>query len=251
MNDPLTPDPDGGVFTTMLVVDGAPREQDAHLARLRASVEQLYGLRLPDDAFQDALAQARGHRLARLRLAVAPAPAGAAPRIAATVTPLDRSAVLPGPGGAVELRTQPVAGWRGAHKWNDRRLLEQLEAQTAPALPLLVDAATRHVLESSRANVFGLTAAGDLLTPPLDGRVLPGVTRSAVLELARRLGWPIREAPLAVDDLRSSAAAFLTGAVRGLQRVRAIDGRALPRDDARVTQLERELTRRWLPPASP
>ncbi len=50
--------------------------------------------------------------------------------------------------------------------------------------PLLVDA-DGTVLEAAWGNVWVLE--GDaLLTPPADGRILPGVTRSLLLELAPR-----------------------------------------------------------------
>src|SRR5215218_1872712 len=43
------PDPAGGVFSTLLVRDGLALAADAHLARLGASVAELYGAALPAD----------------------------------------------------------------------------------------------------------------------------------------------------------------------------------------------------------
>ena len=57
------------------------------------------------------------------------------------------------------------------------------------------------MLEAGRANVFAV-ADGGLLTPPADGRILPGTARGAVLDLAAELGVPAAERRLALADLR-------------------------------------------------
>jgi len=51
------------------------------------------------------------------------------------------------------------------------------------------------LLEANRSNVLGVVD-GVLVTPPLDGRILAGVTRNTVLSCARRLGIAVIEAPL-------------------------------------------------------
>ena len=76
-----------------------------------------------------------------------------------------------------------LAGGLGEHKWVDRSLLDEAQAALpAGALPLIVDA-DGAVLEASRANLFAVRD-GALFTPPLDGRILPGVTRARVIEIA-------------------------------------------------------------------
>jgi branched-chain amino acid aminotransferase len=45
------------------------------------------------------------------------------------------------------------------------------------------------------------TAEGPRLgTPPLSGTLLAGVTRDSILRLARRLGYPVAEEPLTLDE---------------------------------------------------
>jgi para-aminobenzoate synthetase/4-amino-4-deoxychorismate lyase len=104
-----------------------------------------------------------------------------------------------------------IPGGIGAHKWSDRTLLEALEAQHAPALPLLVDL-DGFLLETTRTNIF-LRLDGGLATPPLDGRILPGVTRAQIVRTHHAT-----ERPLHLDDLAAADAIYLTSALRGLQR---------------------------------
>ena len=54
-------------------------------------------------------------------------------------------------------------------------------------------------------NVFFVFADGSLVTPPLGGSILPGVTRSALLQLARDAGHTVREEPYAIDQWEADA----------------------------------------------
>lgn len=49
-------------------------------------------------------------------------------------------------------------------------------------------------------------------TPPLVGTILPGITRATVLELARRLGYTVEEAPISVTEALQADEVFTTGA---------------------------------------
>lgn len=244
MDDPLQPDPARGVFETTLVVDGAARELDAHLARLSASLRELYDVELPPAVHDLAAQRAGGPALGWLRVSVVPAPDGE-PRVEVVVRPVERTLVLPGWDRALDLRSAPVGDWRGAHKWIDRRLLEQLDARALSGSALLVDP-RRGALETTRANVFAIGADGVLRTPPADGSILPGVTRALAIELAREAGTVVREEPLTVADLLVVREAFVTGSVRGVEPVRSLDGTAIPGPGAVTTMLADALRRRWL-----
>ena len=52
-----------------------------------------------------------------------------------------------------------------------------------------------------------------IATPPLDGSILPGVTRDVLLERARRAGIPAHELPLTLADLQDADAVLLTGSL--------------------------------------
>jgi para-aminobenzoate synthetase / 4-amino-4-deoxychorismate lyase len=145
---------------------------------------------------------------------------------------------------AVSLGHLQLAGGLGEHKWADRSLVE--EAQTGlpdGALPLIVDE-DGAVLEASRANVFTVHG-GRLLTPPLDGRILPGVTRMRVLRSAETLGVEAREEPLSRDDLLTADEVFLTGSVRGIEPAGSLDGDPLAGGGPIAERLAAELRRAW------
>ncbi len=244
MADLPQPDPAQGIFETMLVVRGVPRELDAHLERLRASLRALYDVALPAPARELALERAAGLALGRLRLSLTPQDGGA-PRAEAVAQPVDRVTVLPGWELALDLRSVAADGWNGAHKWADRRLLEQLDAQAAPESALLVDR-ERGVLETTRANVFAVGEDGVLRTPPLDGGVLPGVTRARVLALARAAGIEVREERLRTEQLLVARELFATGSVRGVEPIRSLDGVAVGGPGPVTTRLAGELRAQWL-----
>jgi len=212
------PDAALGVFTTVLARDGVAVAGDLHLARLGRSVEELFGLPLPPGA-QERLDEvaARSLEPARVRLSIRPGDSGR------LVLDVDRSA-LPAP-VPVRLRSVVLPGGLGVHKWLDRRMLNSLAAAAAAPgeLALLVDL-DGLVLEASRASVFIVEGAA-LATPPLDGRILPGVTRSRLIGVA---GSDVREEPVSLERLRSADGILLTGALRGVETVSVCDGSRSP-----------------------
>ena len=117
-----------------------------------------------------------------------------------------------------------VPGGLGAYKYRDRRLLAALAARErlSPAQHLLLTDETGELLETDRANVFAVID-GVLLTPPADGRLLPGTTRAAVLRAARCRGIRIGQKPLTLDELTEASEVFVTNAVAGVIPVTAIE----------------------------
>jgi branched-chain amino acid aminotransferase len=66
------------------------------------------------------------------------------------------------------------------------------------------------IAEATGDNVF-LVKHGVLKTPPPDAGILEGVTRNAVMELARAAGIPVQEPPLTRHDVYTADECFLTG----------------------------------------
>jgi para-aminobenzoate synthetase / 4-amino-4-deoxychorismate lyase len=251
------PDPRQGVFETMLAVDGRPVELDAHLARLEQSLKTLFPThplpnltdvpseRDPYRRLSDGTSVGTGGEgdgLGSMRITVAPGGGGAL-AAAVKVRPLEPGTLLDGP--PVALHSLSLAGGLGEHKWVDRSLLDEAQARLpTDTLPLIVDR-DGAVLEASRANVFA-TRDGALFTPPLDGRILPGVTRARVIRIAAAAGLEVQEAELSRDDLLAADEVFLTGSVRGIERVRALDGTALAQGGEIASGLAAELRGTWL-----
>lgn len=104
--------------------------------------------------------------------------------------------------------------------------------------------AAGEVLEAGRANVFAVIG-GALVTPPLDGRILPGTARAATLRLAGELGIEAEERPLKLDELRDADEVFLTSSVRGLRPARSLDGADLPTRSHLTERLAAGLREWW------
>jgi branched-chain amino acid aminotransferase len=58
----------------------------------------------------------------------------------------------------------------------------------------------KYIEEVGSMNVF-FVIDGKIVTPALNGSILPGITRRTVLELARTLGYATEERDIAIDDL--------------------------------------------------
>lgn len=207
------PEPCRGIFETIRVDEaGAVPALDLHLRRMRASSRELYGRDLPANAAtligEAALA---GPRPGRLRAELEPS---------SWVIGTARSG-LP-TSSPVRLRSVVVPGGLGAHKLVDRSWWEAVASDLDGELPLAVDL-DGLVLEAARANVFA--RIGDRwVTPPLDGRILPGTTRASFIA-ERAACEPVVERPLALPELHAAASVLITGALRGVERVAMLDGR--------------------------
>jgi para-aminobenzoate synthetase/4-amino-4-deoxychorismate lyase len=250
--DRRRPDPALGVFETLLVLDGRPVELDAHLARLTVSLAELYPdrdhppLEVPV-ADRPNVGSTLGASTEVLRISVAPNADG---RLAATIerrgAPGDffPDSGNKAPGGAISLHSLRLSGGLGPHKWVDRSVLDETQRDLADdALPLIVDE-NETALEASRANVF-VVRDGMLLTPPADGRILPGITRMQVLDLATERAIEAHESTLSRDDLLTAEEVFLTGSVRGIEPASSLDGAPLPGNGAIAERLSTELRRAW------
>jgi len=53
-------------------------------------------------------------------------------------------------------------------------------------------------------NVF-FVIDGKLVTPELNGSILPGITRRTVIELARQLGYTVEERRISIDELANAS----------------------------------------------
>ena len=90
---------------------------------------------------------------------------------------------------------------------------------------LLVDE-NDHVAEGPTTNVFVVDRDGVLLTPP-ETRVLRGVTRESIIELARIGGTEVREQSIEPAELMAASEVFLTGTTAGVLAVESVDGESI------------------------
>ncbi|MBV8650691.1 MAG: branched-chain amino acid aminotransferase, partial [Alphaproteobacteria bacterium] len=72
---------------------------------------------------------------------------------------------------------------------------------------VFLDAVERRWIEElGGMNIFFVFADGSMLTPPLGGTILPGVTRNSIITLAKDMSIKVREEPYAIDQWRKDAA---------------------------------------------
>jgi len=233
------PDPDKGIFETLLVVDGRPVELHAHLHRLAQSLDAVFSTKLPPGIEEELRHAAEGIPLGRLRLTVAPGEDRLRhDLLAGGVVP---EAVFPARGA--RLQTHRVEGGHGAHKWVDRRGMEHPEEGAGQ---LIRDG--DELLEAGWANLFAVREE-TLWTPPLDGRILAGTARAAVLEIALEEEIETREQPIHADDLLATEETFLTNSIRGVEPATALDDAPLPGSGPLSRRLADGLRRRWGLPA--
>ncbi|UZW54773.1 branched-chain amino acid aminotransferase [Sphingobium sp. JS3065] len=72
---------------------------------------------------------------------------------------------------------------------------------------VFLDAAeNKWVEELGGMNVFFVMDDGSIVTPPLSGTILPGITRNSIISLARAKGHEVREEPYSFAQWRADAA---------------------------------------------
>lgn len=99
------------------------------------------------------------------------------------------------------------------------------------------------VSEGSGQNLFAVEG-GVLYTPPVDGTLLPGITRNTVVALAEEMGVKLVVQPLAREVLYTCDELFLCGTASEITPVRSVD--KLPVGDGKVGPITRGLQQRFL-----
>ncbi|NUT50127.1 MAG: aminodeoxychorismate lyase [Saccharothrix sp.] len=233
-----------GVFETILVVDGAPRELGPHLDRLARSAAML-DLPAPDRAaFERAvdvvLANWAGGREIALKLVHTRGVEGGD----GTPTGFALAADIP-----AKVMTQRAEGIAAVtlERGIEPGLMERAPwlLLSAKSLSYAVNmAAIREAERRGAAEVVFTTTSGSVLegptstlilargrtltTPPTELGILPGTTQAALFRAAGREGFEVEVRPIAVEELYSADGVFLVSSVRKITRVHTLDGKALP-----------------------
>lgn len=99
------------------------------------------------------------------------------------------------------------------------------------------------ISEGSGQNVF-LVRGETLFTPPVDGTLLPGITRDTVLTIARDAGFEVREQELPRESLYLADEVFFSGTAAEITPVRSVD--KITVGQGKIGPVTRELQRRFL-----
>jgi branched-chain amino acid aminotransferase len=224
-----------GVFEVIRVYDGRPFALEAHMTRLERSASNL---RLPIDL---EAVRSDAHRLL--------AHAGTGPDHALLRIVLTR-------GGRRVLLTEalprvPDRVRLGSITYSPTRVLDGVKSLSYAANMLASRLArergfdeallvTPHgrVLEAPTSSIFWIKD-GEVLTPPLDERILASITRAVVIELAKA-----KERACTLGDLAAADEVFLVSTVREVQPVVGIDEHVLDSRGGRSAEIARDFTAR-------
>jgi branched-chain amino acid aminotransferase len=105
-------------------------------------------------------------------------------------------------------------------------IMAKMEAIQSGCLEALMLNHEGQVAECTGDNIF-IVKRGVLKTPPTDAGILEGVTRNAVLELARAANIPVQESALMRLDVHTADECFLTGTAAEVIPVVKCDGRTI------------------------
>lgn len=214
-----------GVYEVLAHVDGVTRARQLHQARLAQSLAriQLESAVSIDAIFADVdrLLAASALTSAKIYLQVTRGAASERDhRFPAQITPtifVMATAWLPTVLGPQAMIIAPDIRWQ----WNAIKstsllanVLIQQQASEAGAVDALLHR-DGWLTEASTSNAF-VFQDGALLTPPLSDRLLPGITRHLVLELARKHGLTVLETEIAIDQLPQADLVMITSSTRGL-----------------------------------
>jgi branched-chain amino acid aminotransferase len=82
------------------------------------------------------------------------------------------------------------------------------------------------ISEGPGENLF-IVKNGKLLTPPLHASVLPGITRSSIMDLAHDLGLEVEETDITKNTLYNADEAFFTGTAAEVTPIYEVDDRKM------------------------
>lgn len=105
-------------------------------------------------------------------------------------------------------------------------ILAKIEGLQAGCIEALMLNVKGEVAECTGDNIF-VVSRGRLLTPPVDAGILEGITRNAVIELARKEGMSVSECPLTKHDVYIADECFLTGTAAEVVPVVKVDSRTI------------------------
>ena len=236
-----------GIFETVLVADGEPRELRPHLDRLARSASMLDLPEPDDEAWQRVVRTVidnwpGGGEFALKLVSTRGVAPGGEPTAFALGLDIDEKVFRARDEGVavvtldrgIDPGLAERAPWLllGAKSLSYAvNMAAGREAARRGAADVIFTATDGSVLEGPTSNVI-IARDRTLYTPPPAIGILPGTTQAAVFRGAERAGWSTKIEPIRAADLASADGVFLSSSVRKLTRVHTLDGVALPDSSA-------------------
>ena len=121
-------------------------------------------------------------------------------------------------------------------------ILAKIEGTDAGAVEALMLNHKGEVAECTGDNIF-VVKGGVIRTPPPDAGILVGITRNAVIRLAKEAGYAVEETALVRHDIYVADECFLTGTAAEVIAVVSLDGRTI--GDGKPGPITRDLRERF------
>ena len=121
-------------------------------------------------------------------------------------------------------------------------ILAMIEGTDAGTVEALMLNHKGEVAECTGDNIF-VVRQGAITTPPPDAGILQGITRDAVIRLARDAGIRVEEATLTSHDIFVAEECFLTGTAAEVIAVVSLDGRTI--GTGKPGEITKDLLRRF------
>lgn len=240
-----------GVYEVVRYYNGRAFEMDRHIDRLKQS---LCGIRVTPPASVDSLNAISDHVVEQSGLAEAKVywqvSRGAAPREHTFPSDAEPTVlVMAYPAEPVDPRNTCPAMRAILHpdrRWADCWIKTVMLLPNVLAKQAAVDAgageailhAHGHVTEGTTTSVFAVFE-GELFTYPLDGRILPSITRQVLIECAQREGLTVREEPVSVAALYQAAEVLIASTTSHVTGITHVDDH--PIADTRVGPVTQRL----------
>jgi len=237
-----------GLFETMRAYNGRIFRLDAHLTRLRCSAESIgltHSILTTDEGKQSlkaacvATLEANELKDARMRLTVSAGEGDMTPDPGTCSNPtilITARSLVPLPPEKYE------TGFRAAVSFlrrNSQSPLSRLKSTSYMESILARTTAKAagydeaiflnergYLAEGSTTNIF-LVSHGELITPCFESGVLPGITRDAVLEIARTSHIKATERWVQLNELVEAKESFLTNSILELMPLVSVEGRTV------------------------
>jgi branched-chain amino acid aminotransferase len=228
-----------GIFETIRSYKGEPFKIAEHLERMRCSAEKLkISLEHTDAEISEnirELIEKNSVQDAYIRITLSRGEGGSALQMSdglkstiliqvKSFTPYDERLYEEGMSLAVSRHRRSTTSPIYSHKTTNllTSILLKEEAGSRSAHDSIVLNTDGYVAECIVSNIF-MVKDGSVITPSLDTNILPGITRSTVLDICQNSGIPAREERFKVETLIKAEEVFITNSLMEIMPVSRVE----------------------------
>jgi len=223
------------LFETLRVYGGRPFRLEAHLLRMERSAGVLgFSLRWDRSQMEEAVAavlRVNALQHGRLRITLYRGEPGSDSHLlvrASAGVPYREYQWEAGVSAVISPVRMDPSSLLAGHKTGNYlpHLLAREDARRRGAEEAILLNTNGKIAEGSASNLF-LVLGGGMATPDPGSGILPGITRSVVMELACGMGIAMDERALSPEELLAADEAFLTNSLMEVMPLVAVDGRPI------------------------